>query len=446
MTTSTQLEAGVAAVTVTPPVGTDLSGYAGRKGPATGVHDELYAKTLVLRQNGKTCLLITTDLIGLGAAIGRDIRRRIRERTGIPSTRVIIVSSHTHSGPATDVFPVGIAVETPDPRYIETLKQRIVESVEAAIAMLQPATIGCARTSASVNVNRKTVAGSFNLQPNPDGVVDREVGVVRITRPDGRVLAHLVNYACHGVVLGSRNLKISADYPGVVQRAMEEAFGGVTLFTNGACGNINPIVQGGTFTDVKRLGGEVAAAAVKISPGIETFPDPAVSMRSRVVALPYQRLSERALLAIIKREECRQVETAGTQANDAAGAVGVMWLAWARAMLKRRRRGAMAESAKLTTRVLTIGPLALVAIPAEVFAETGLIVKQASPYAFTYVLGYADGLVGYLPTREAMRDGGYETWAYIAYGGRPFQATAESVLRRDVQSLLASKRRSRARK
>ena len=431
-------EAGAASVVITPPVGTDLAGYGGRKGGCTGVHDDLFAKSLVLRQNGATYALITTDLLGLNAATGRDIRRRIRQRTGIPSARVIIVSSHTHSGPVTDLLPTGIGMGTPDLQYMEMLKQNIVEAVEAAMANLQPAKIGCAKGNARINVNRRHQALSECSKPqsNLGGVIDEEVGVVRIVGCDDSVLAHVVNYGCHGVVLGRDNLKVSADYPGVVQRKVEDAFGGVALFTNGACGDINSMIQGGSFTDMKRLGGKVGAEAISASAGIEPFPDPLVSMSKRDVALPCRKPSERELRAIVKREERRLEEAGGGQLKEGESSFSVMWLTWAREMLRRRSRGVMAPSVKVAVRSLTIGPLALVAVPFEVFAETGLLVKRASPYAFTYALTYGDGLLGYLPTREAMAEGGYETWGHIVYGTQPFLPAAESVLRREIQTLL----------
>ena len=432
------LEAGAGRITITPPLGTELAGYGGRKSGCTGVHDELFAKSLALRQNGAICVLITTDLVGLSEAVGLDIRQRILARTGIPSDCVIIVSSHTHSGPVTDLFPVGIGMGTPDWQYLETLKENIVKSVEEATANLQPATVGCAKGKARINVNRRqqALSASAKLPANLEGVVDDEIGVVRISGSDGRVLAHLVNYACHGVVLGRDNLKISADYPGVVQRQLEELFGGVAFFTNGACGDINSVIQGGSFADMERLGGMVAEEAIRTSADIEPFADPLVSMSRQDVTLPCQQPSERELRAIINREEQALEEAGGARLHEGESSFSVMWLEWARDMMKRRNRGQMSASLKVAVRFLTIGPLALVAVPFELFAETGLLVKQASPYAFTYVLSYGDGLLGYLPTRKAVEEGGYETWAYVVYGTQPFVPEAESVLRREIQSQL----------
>ncbi|MDD5705012.1 MAG: neutral/alkaline non-lysosomal ceramidase N-terminal domain-containing protein [Kiritimatiellae bacterium] len=437
------VEAGAARVRITPRAGAEMAGYAARTGPATGIHDDLHARCLVLRQGHTMAALIVTDLVGLGTEMGQDIRRRIQERTGIPADHVIVVSTHTHSGPVTDVFPVGGVMGTPDSAYLKTLRQRIVGAVETATRRLQPATFGGARGRVRVNVNRRGKApkGAISLQANPDGVVDEEVGVVRIAGRNGRVLAHLVNYACHGVVLGAANRSISADYPGVVQRAMEAALGGIALFANGACGNLNPIVQAGSFGDVQRLGRQVAEDAIRAIEAVTWWAAPTLSIKTRNILLPCRRrIPERNLRRIVEREERRLKGLGASRANLSDRRIATLWLEWARNTLEQQRQGIGPKVVPLTVRALTLGPLALVAIPAELFAETGIRIKRTSPYPFTCVLGYADGVVGYLPTRAAMREGGYETWAYVVYGTRPFLPTAEGVLRRQIRTMLGQPR------
>lgn len=438
MRVSHALEAGVAVATLTPPPGVDLAGYAARHGPSTGVHDDLYAKALVLRQGTMRLALVTTDLIGLGATMGCDIRRRIQEQTGIPVARIVITSSHTHSGPVTDVFPIGIGMGTPEAAYLKAIERRIARAVVHAAARVQPATIGCALGKARININRrgKTQPGTLALSPNRDGIVDEDVGVIRIETRRGRVLAHVVNYACHGVVLGHKNQRVSADYPGAVQQTME-ALGGIVLFTNGAGGNLNPIVQAGSFADVKRAGRMVAKAAIEASRTAKLCLNPTLSIINRRIALPCrQRFRKSDLQAIVTREERRLKTSSPESAPEGEREVSAMWIAWARDTLARQHGRTLPKRVILPVQTLTIGPLALVAIPAEVFVETGLRIKHDSPYPFTHVLGYAAGIVGYLPTRQAMREGGYETWAHIVYGGSPLLPGAEAVLRKGIRRML----------
>ena len=94
---------------------------------------------------------------------------------------------------------------------------------------------------ANINRRAKDVDGRVSIGLNPDGPVDRQFNLIRLSRPDGTVIALVVNYAMHGTVMNGQNLKVSGDAPGVVAAYLEEQLGAPVLYINGAAGNIAPI-------------------------------------------------------------------------------------------------------------------------------------------------------------------------------------------------------------
>jgi len=435
---SMQLKVGAARVVITPPVGTDLAGFGGRAGPSTGVHDDLYSKCLVFRQNKQTFALVTNDLCGLDRTTGDAIRSLIHDRCRIPPSNVIITCTHTHSGPLADgLFPVGMG--TLDKDYRRILVRQIAGCVSMASRNMRKAYLGVGAGQARIGVNRRrrTAKGTIDLRPNPEGIVDEEVGLLKIIDTGGRPLAHLVNYACHPVTLRGNNLLITADYPGVAMRVVEEVQGGIALFTNGCCGDTDPLAAGKSFEGTERLGRMLAGEVIRVSASITECQRPQISISEMEVSLPCtQPFSEKQLKKMISEADESVRECRGKRDHLSQACRGAARLRWATRMLEKTGEGKVPQTVEIKIRALRLGRVVLVAIPGEVFAEIGLAIKKTSPLDFTYVLGYADGTVGYIPTRKALAEGGYETEAYIWYDGLPFLPSVEEVLLEGVLRLL----------
>ena len=131
----------------------------------------------------------------------------------------------------------------PNPEYSEMVKTRLIEGIREARSKLEPARLGVTTGHSMANINRRAidVDGSASLGMNPDGPVDRQIGLIRLDRLDGSPLALIAKYAMHGTVLGSENLLISGDAQGIVAEYVEEKLGAPMLYINGAAGNIAPI-------------------------------------------------------------------------------------------------------------------------------------------------------------------------------------------------------------
>ncbi len=444
-------KAGVAVVDITPPVGVQMGGYVAREQGSIGVHDQLYAKALVLDDNSEQCLLVMCDLLGIDAVDVRSLKVRIEARTGIPTTNMMIAASHTHSGPAT-LHTNGIGRR--NEAWIQSLYDKVVACAEQAAASLEEVTVKWASGIAEIGINRrgKIPAGEINPVPDPSGPVDREVSVLCVDRVrTGNPWVVVFNYGCHPTVLGPANRLVSADYPGAAMHFIERALGEgtVAMFTNGGAGNVNPI-QTGSFDVVQHLGEQLGAVVVQLvrSQGLPLKTLLRGSRKS--VQLPFNHIpTEMEVDELIKRytseaarREWREnsvdagISQSGTADHVLRQKIAEACLEWAKSLERKRREGRMSAELTIEVHRLRIGDLFLLGVPLEVFAETVLFVKNALGNR-ALVVGYANGNEGYLPPQCEISKGGYEVLEAHKYYGHPahFSGEAEESLREALVGL-----------
>lgn len=266
-----ELKAGVARVEITPSALMPMYGYANRKcGPANGTHDPLFAKVLVLEAGGTKMAIVTMDL---GSIVSETLRRDVATKLDIPV--LLLSASHTHSGPA--FLPSASAPAPTDQgtAYLADLEHRIFGAIQTASTSMFPARLGVGRGSLQLGYNRlllrddgRARAVFDNMERLPYGPVDPEVVLLRVEDATGRARALLVHYAVHAVVLGPTSCKYSADYPGVMQSALERELGAQVMFVQGGAGDINPLFQGRSGREQDDFGvmekmGQLLAAEVR---------------------------------------------------------------------------------------------------------------------------------------------------------------------------------------
>ena len=234
------ISAGVAVVDINPPIGGQIRGY-GSPLPTDGINDPLTARVLVLESSDTTVAIVTWDLC---VATSRSLHARVAE---LGSDRLLLLNTHTHAGPNLDQpnFPSATS-----PLRAST-EQKVLDGIRDAKQKMFPAFFAAGDGSIQLGYNRLVrQPGGFSLThfENPEripyGPVDPTVSVLRITDAQSKIRAVLVNYACHAVVLGTPNRKISADYPGALRTEIENQLGGdaVCFFVQGASGDINPLM------------------------------------------------------------------------------------------------------------------------------------------------------------------------------------------------------------
>jgi len=296
------LRAGVARVDITPSALMPMYGYANRRcGPANGYHDPLFAKVLVLESAVSRVAIVTLDL---GSMVSDRLRREVAEKLNIPV--LLLAASHTHSAPfflpqtLTPTSALG-AAPSAAPAYLEETERKIFDAVQRASGSMFLARLSVASGEARLGYNRlllrengRARAVFDNLERIPYGPLDPEFRLLEVGDASGAPRALLVHYATHSVVLGPTNCKYSADYPGVMQAAIEAAVPGVqAMFVQGGAGDINPLFQGRTgkededFALVKRMGELLAAEVVKSRSRLRPLASTSHPIRAKSEILPF---------------------------------------------------------------------------------------------------------------------------------------------------------------
>jgi hypothetical protein len=407
---------GVASVRITPSPRVPMAGYYNER-KAESIHDDLYAKAMVIEKDGAKAALVACDLISMPRPVVEEARQLIQRTTNLRGEQVMIGATHSHTGPVLsgtgtrDVTQGGLTDAAL--HYRTLLPTRIAESVRLAAAALTPVKIfvGNGREE-SLPFNRRyhmkdgTVGwnpGKLNLEiVKPAGPIDPDVPVVYVETTPSKPLVTYVNFAMHLDTVGG--LQISADYPCTLSRLLAQIKGPqmLTLFTIGTAGDINHInVNDSTpqkgHAEATRIGTILAGEVLKTFARLKPVEAGALRVKSAVIKLP---------LADITPQD---VEKAGALARRYGGRDEPKFLekVFAFKVLDvHARHGAPLEA---EVQVVALGDeVAWVGLPGEIFAELGLAIKEQSPFPHTIIVELANGAVGYVPTKKAYAEDNYE--------------------------------------
>jgi hypothetical protein len=381
----TTFRASCVKVNITPEKNQWLLGYGPRQ--SIGVHDNLYHRIVALDDGRIQFFLISTDLALVSPSLYDGVSKELERDMGIKAKQVWWTFTHTHSAP--EVGPPGLeSVFLPErflhdhnPEYSELVREALIRGIKEAQSKLEPALLGVGTGMSIANINRraKDVDGSSSLGMNPDGPVDRQIGLIRLERPDRSLLALIANYAMHGTVLGDKNVQISGDAPGMVAEYVEKKLGAPMLYINGAAGNVAPIYS--VYPDFKSghmtqfnvlLGDRILAANRSIG---HTTQEVTLCIGERIIETP-------------RKPELRWAEDLGDYLRVNSGG---------------------SAAVRVPVRFLKIRDEIVVwAAPLELFCEIAINIRNQSPFPYTFYFGYCNGWLGYLPTEEAFAEGGYE--------------------------------------
>ncbi len=438
---------GTARVCITPEIGMPYLGYGwDRQDPFVGVHDDLWAKALVIDDGEQAAALVACDMIGFPpAAFAAAVRAQVAAHTSIPGEHVMLSASHTHSSHAS----IDLSTLDLDWPWVQDLARSLAGAAIAAWQQREPAIIKVgAGEIHGIAENRRVIHSDGKVYRNWDraapgevvrrGPIDPDVGVLLAQRPNGTPLAVLSNFTAHPICAMSQP-QVSADYPGFAMAAVEAALGpGVTaLFTQGACGDVNPPVVRRSTRDARevglQLGGEVLRVAASLLPDEVPAADSHVRIATKRVNwtyrtdLPANDEADHAYAAA--RAQVERVERSGASAAEVRREINKH-----RVVLEQyelTRNNARREEGEI--QVLAIGDSAWVGVPGELFCQIGLDIKRQSPFARTFIVGYANSYQGYFPTPTAYEEGGYEVnvgrWSrFTAASGASVEETALELL------------------
>lgn len=412
-----ELRAGYATVDITLPVGTEMAGFIARTGPCEGVLDRLEARALAFEDDhGARGALLTCDLIALGRHTVARVRRRIAAEAGIPEGAVLVHCSHTHSGPETGVKTT---IAQPNPHYLAELEQRLASVVIDAVRPLTPVRFRAAAGEVPEGLTLNRAYRRLGRETE----YDHGLTVVRIEDASGAPFAALVSFGCHPVSLGAAERHASADYVGVLRRALEANGTGPTLYVNNCCGDVNPVgMERPSRVLAEALGQGLAEVALPLWRDAAPLDDRDTIVRAaqesvELTYLPLRSPEEAAAILERGRERLRSLKW-GTTGYRVAQITEVEHAL----RLLRLHYGREAPAAlPAEVQALRFGPIAVVGLPGEIFSSIGSAIKHASPLpaSQTLVANLSNDNVGYVADHGAYGVASYETDVASRYGGHP---------------------------
>lgn len=414
-----ELKAGIAKTDITPTESLYLGGYALRTGPSDGVYGKIYIRAIVFDDGAKKVAFIESEILDYSDY--NTLKKGISEATGIPLENIMLGSVHNHSAPI-------LGGGNSNSEWNKQFKDKLITTVKKAIENIEPVKIGGGIGRSNIAINRRKkvegaisyttfdenyfsqffgkyktdnpvkiqeIEGVVRLGANPEGPIDDEVGILRIDSMSGKPKAVFVNYACHGTSLGGRNNTISPEWMGHMLEYVEENIPNVLgIFAQGASGDINPRFVGGlegykdNLQKTKELGYEIGNEVVKVFNSIVTNKsiNPEIKLIHKEILCPknYRELPENFTNTTII----------------------------------------------VPTTAIRIDDFTWVTFPGELFHEIGKRIKLSTHTKYSFVVGYCDGDVGYLPTQKAFSEGGYEP------AGSHFDPISEHIFVKEIKNML----------
>lgn len=427
---------GTSVADISPSKGIELCGYAARNGGNVGINDPLFAKALAIDDGMTRVAIVSCDLVGLDSDFIEHLAREANREIGIDTGNVMVCCSHTHAGPVT-MSSNGIGARSEE--YMSELEEKLLRTLTASFADLKPADAYYMRGTCNIGINRggRIPKGSIEPIPDPDGFVDNAVSVIEFCESGtDKPLCVLFNYGCHPTTLGPEAMLVSADYPGAACEFVNRRLGGnvTTMFTDGGAGNVDPVLRGSY--EEARLNGEKLGEAVMATLKSRRRQLPvALEVSSVEVILPYANVAEQDFQEILSEHSESINKTSAGSVEQKLSAANIRW---AKRWLKEIANDRLPQQVPVRMQAIRIGDVDLVGIPVEPFAETTAWIREQSA-GDAIVLGYANGDVGYLPTREEIEKGGYEVFESHKYMDRPahFTGEAESNVRSAALSLIS---------
>ncbi|MEO6909767.1 MAG: neutral/alkaline non-lysosomal ceramidase N-terminal domain-containing protein [Edaphobacter sp.] len=408
---------GVAKGKITPKLGCELAGFDARKGVASGIHDDLFARALVIGDRDKAVALVSLDLIGIPQQFTNAVRKEVHSSTGIAERDIILSATHTHCGPVT-IKHFFNGDQDLDVEYMNGLQLVVVETIKEAFARREPAILKSGLVPVSgVASNRRTEDGK---------PIDGYAGVILAEDLGGRVQSILVNYPCHPTVLGPNTLEVTRDFPHYFIERMNEHFGdGATpIYFNGTEGDISIghksylsavgiIAPFRTFEKAKQVGTQLAQCVIdSVDTLIAEAPD--LSSEHTIISLPLKQYAPREEMKRAKEDAFKALGELDEQATQ--DELIVRRQDWLFARIEDYYSSLYEETKAphvlpVEVSVVRVGDTAIVSLPGEVFVEIGLAIRQNSPFPRTMMIGLANDYIGYVPTVEQAVMSGYEVIA-----------------------------------
>lgn len=405
-------EAGISRRVLSPTTDVWLAGYGTRRTIEEKVHD-IWAKVLALKDpRGKQVVMVTTDHQGMSRLIYEDLFQKLNERFHLDRSEFMLTFSHNHSGPRlrgdlVDYYPSDDEEDKRVDEYSDWMEGQIIEAVAEALNNLQPVDMFKGEGECDFAVNRRDnkeseVPELLAAGKSLKGVTDHYVPVLSLKNKDGKLIALLFGYACHPTTLSGNQLL--GDYPGFAQINLENRYPGVTAMFFNACGaDMNPLPRR-TIELCEKYGKMLSDAVEEVIDKPMLPVSPGLRSAFRFVKLNYEE--------VVTVEKLKPLTTGGSDIQSR----------WARRMLNVLDKGLVLPSAYHYYPVMAwqLGKeLLFIGTGGETVVDYSLRFKREYGVGNTWVFGYTNTMVAYIPSRRVWEEGGYEGGPHLDEYGHP---------------------------
>ncbi|HEX4485290.1 MAG TPA: hypothetical protein VH088_03435 [Terriglobales bacterium] len=469
----TQLTGGAAETVITPPVGAPTLGTIQR---STGIHDELYARALVLSDGQQKVAILSLDLIGMDFVLADEIRDAITRRTAIGL--VLVHCTHNHSGPFT--IPWSVLgprwILGPGKTWRDGLASQLAELVAQADAKSENVVLRAGRAPVHIGTNRRTATDEgVVMKPNPAGPVVPWVDVLSVGRLDGTAVAILFSHAAHPVIIHGASREISAEFPGFAAHKLKQRFGNdvVAMFGQAFAANINGDPLRGGISAAEHAGEVLAEAAFQAVLNSKSIPLEEFTITSIHTELPLQTLPAKSEVAQVLRQAEERLalrygkmdfsdeklwdmqddvalarsQTESSAADDVQPMEGKAWwmadtVLCLRDLLQKVEQGDE-RPLRFDAHLLRIGnQWSLLTTTHELFAEYQLLLDKAALAEHNMMLAYTNGCESYIPLDRDLLLGGYEAATFPDLGGASLRYHHRRSLRSGFEKIVVEQLRS----
>jgi neutral ceramidase len=403
-------QAGTAKVAITPREPVWMAGYGARDKPSEGAVHDLWAKALALKDpSGRLALIVSLDVCGIDRATSRRIRDAFKRAHGLSDDAIVLACSHTHCGPVVGetlitMYQIDDAQKARIKEYTATLVKDVEDAAAKAIGSIEPVDVAWDTGRADFAVNRRNNkepdVPSLRARVALEGPVDHDVPVLRLIGRDKKVRAVVFGYACHCTVLGFN--KFCGDYAGFAQIALESRYPGAqAMFVAGCGADQNPLPRR-TVELAEAYGNQLAEAVARV-----------VDSPMRPISGPLVSAYEEIPLKLGTLPTREQIEA---DAKSSTFAVANR----ARKLLRTLDTdGRLAPTYPYPVQVWRLGDLTWVLLGGEVVVDYSLRLKRNLGSSQTWVSGYCNDVMAYIPSLRVLKEGGYEGATAMIYYGLP---------------------------
>ena len=414
---------GVARVDITPDTPIRLTGYSNRKTESEGVAQRLWAKALAIGgdEGDGPAVLMMVENCGVPSTLTTEVAGRLKLKAGVHPERFVVCSTHTHTGPVLNGFAPAIFPNPLPPehqahidRYGRELAGHMEQAALAALAARKPGRLAWAEGAVGFAMNRRPIdqqGRCVRMGANRSGPADHSLPVLCATDTQGKMLAIVLNYACHATTLGGDFNRIHGDWPGVAQERIEADHPGAMAMVCIGCGaDANPEPRGKLEMTVSH-GRAVADEVDRLLRGKLTPLSPRLTARRLPLQLPFDKPPT--------REELRQRVSAASKpkATSLEKHLGVQAAAFLAALERGRTLPAAIEYS--VTAWAFGDDLAMIFLPGEVVVDYALRMKRELNASRLWVTAYTNDVPCYIVSRRLLAEGGYEPDFSMIYYDRP---------------------------